>query len=85
MKRVRPRYKVKAPPLVLRKRYCRFCKEAKNTIDYKDIKMLERLITERGKILSTKISGVCSKHQRKLARAIKQARFLGLLPYVRYS
>jgi len=84
MKRISPKHKVKVPLLTSRKRYCRFCKEAKKSIDYKDIKILEKLITERGRILSTKISGTCSKHQRKVAKAIKHARFLGLLPYIRY-
>jgi len=83
MKRISPRYRMRPPPLVLRKKYCRFCKEER-PIDYKEIKTLERLITERGKILSPKISGTCSKHQRKIARAIKRARFLGLLAYIRY-
>ena len=52
-------------------------------IDYKDIKTLSHFITERGKILPSRISGVPQKEQRELARAIKRARHLGLLPFVR--
>ena len=52
-------------------------------IDYKDKKMLEHYITERGKIVPSRISGVSQKNQRKLATAIKRARHIGLLPFVR--
>ncbi|HDM37728.1 MAG TPA: 30S ribosomal protein S18 [Candidatus Omnitrophica bacterium] len=65
-----------------RKRYCRFCKEKRDDIDYKDIDTLKDYITERGKILSSRITGTCAKHQRCLSRAIKRARFMALLPYV---
>ena len=65
-----------------RKRYCRFCKEKRDNIDYKDIDTLKDYITERGKILSSRITGTCAKHQRCLSRAIKRARFMALLPYV---
>lgn len=51
-------------------------------IDYKDIKTLKRYISERGKIMPRRLTGTTSKNQRKLALAIKRARFLGLLPYV---
>jgi len=52
-------------------------------IDYKDKKMLEHYITERGKIIPSRISGVSQKDQRALARAIKRARHIGLIPFVR--
>jgi small subunit ribosomal protein S18 len=52
-------------------------------IDYKDVKMLSRYITERGKIVPSRISGVSQKDQRTLSREIKRARHLGLLPFVR--
>ncbi len=65
-----------------RKKYCRFCKERRDDIDYKDIDTLKDYITERGKILSSRITGTCAKHQRCLSRAIKRARFMALLPYV---
>ncbi|MEF2070992.1 30S ribosomal protein S18 [Consotaella aegiceratis] len=51
-------------------------------IDYKDIRLLQRYISERGKIVPSRITAVSQKNQRELARAIKRARFLGLLPYV---
>jgi small subunit ribosomal protein S18 len=67
-----------------RKRFCRFCAEDKaKTIDYKDVKRLEAFITERGKIVSSRFSGNCAKHQRRIAEEIKKARFLSLLPYIR--
>jgi len=68
---------------VVRKKFCRFCREAGVTFDYKDAKRLEKLLSERGKILSRRITGNCAKHQRKIAALIKRARFLALLPYVK--
>jgi small subunit ribosomal protein S18 len=69
--------------LVMRKRFCRFCVDKVKSIDYKDIKRLEAFITERGKIISSRISGNCAKHQRRIAEAIKKARFISLIPYIR--
>jgi len=60
---------------------CYFCKEGKNP-DYKETSILENFLSERGKILSRTKTGVCAKHQRKLSRAVKRARYLALLPYV---
>jgi len=60
---------------------CIFCKQHIDP-DYKDAGMLEKYVTDRGKILPKSRSGVCSKHQRKLAVQIKRARHLGLLPFV---
>lgn len=65
-----------------RKKSCPFSGENAPEIDYKDIKLLQRFISERGKIVPSRISSVSMKKQRALARAIKRARFLGLLPYV---
>jgi len=64
-----------------KKRVCRFCMEKTETIDYKDINRISKFITERGKIVPSRVSGACAKHQRKLAQAIKRARFVALLPY----
>ncbi len=64
-----------------RKKYCKFCAENKEP-NYKDIEMLKQFISERGKIIPRRISGTCGKHQRKLAREIKKARQLALIPYV---
>ncbi len=68
---------------LIKKRFCRFCVNKTRVIDYKDIKTLETFMTERGKILSSRISGNCAKHQRRLREAIKKARFLAFLPYIR--
>lgn len=57
-------------------------KNAPNFIDYKDVNLLKGYISERGKIVPSRISGTCAKKQRELALAIKRARFLALLPYV---
>jgi len=69
--------------LLARKRFCRFCQDKVKFIDYKDIKRLENFVTERGKITSSRISGNCAKHQRRIAEAIKKARFISLIPYTR--
>ncbi len=65
-----------------RKKYCRFCAENVEFIDYKNFKMLRSFMTERGKILSRKMTGTCSRHQRQLTKAIKRARSVALLPYI---
>lgn len=64
-----------------RKKVCRFCAN-KAKIDYKDVDGLRRYTTERGKILPRRITGTCAKHQRELAREIKRARNICLLPFV---
>jgi small subunit ribosomal protein S18 len=65
-----------------RRKTCPFKGKNAPTIDYKDIKLLGRYISERGKIVPSRITAVSQKAQRKLAREIKRARFLALLPYV---
>ncbi len=70
-------------PLITRKRFCRFCVDKTKHIDYKDVRNLEMFIKERGKIISSRYSGNCAKHQRLIAEAIKKARFLALVPYTR--
>ena len=75
---------IKAPrPMkrVPKKKVCLFCVEHIEDIDYKDIAKLRRFVTEKGKIIPRRRSGVCAKHQRSLAVAIKRARVMGLLPY----
>ncbi|MEN6363485.1 MAG: 30S ribosomal protein S18 [Rectinema sp.] len=64
-----------------KKKVCKFCVQ-KLQIDYKDIDVMRRFVTERGKILPRRITGTCSKHQRSLAVGIKRARALAFLPYV---
>ncbi len=60
---------------------CAFCVEKGSTIDYKQIDVLRRYVTERGKIRPRRQTGMCAKHQRRVAMAIKRARHLALLPY----
>jgi small subunit ribosomal protein S18 len=64
-----------------RKKVCRFCVEKIDDINYKDVKMLNNFISERGKITPRRISGVCAPHQRRLSEAIKQARNIALIPF----
>jgi small subunit ribosomal protein S18 len=63
-----------------RRKVCAFCLEKTRTIDYKDVNMLRRHLTDRGKIRSRRKTGTCAKHQRRLAIAVKRARHLALLP-----
>jgi len=65
-----------------RKKVCNFCVDHVESIDYKDVNKLRRFITEKGKILPRRQTGVCAAHQRELTNAIKRARFMALLPYV---
>ncbi|OGY57878.1 MAG: 30S ribosomal protein S18 [Candidatus Colwellbacteria bacterium RIFCSPHIGHO2_02_FULL_43_15] len=67
----------------MRKEQCFFCSQNLEDIDYKDADGLKRFTSSQAKIVDPRHTGTCSKHQRKLARAIKRARFMGLVPYVR--
>ena len=67
-------------PLI--KKACRFCLDKVERVDYKDLERIGRYVTDRGKILPSRLTGNCAKHQRVLTRAIKRARFMALLPYV---
>ena len=69
-------------PFNRRRKTCPFSGEGAPKIDYKDVKLLERYISERGKIVPSRITAVSATKQRELARAIKRARFLGLVPYM---
>ena len=69
-------------PFMRRRKTCPFSGDKAPKIDYKDARLLGRFISERGKIVPSRITAVSSKKQRLLARAIKRSRFLGLLPYV---
>jgi len=64
-----------------RPKACSFCSEAIKQIDYKESDMLRRFLTERGKIRPRRQTGTCAKHQRALARAVKRARYVALIPY----
>ncbi|CAL4324687.1 30S ribosomal protein S18 [Buchnera aphidicola (Periphyllus testudinaceus)] len=65
-----------------RRKFCRFTSEGIKHVDYKDISILKSYITESGKIVPSRITGTKSKYQRQLAKAIKKARYLSLLPYM---
>ena len=69
-------------PLFRRRKTCPFSGVNAPKIDYKDVKLLSRYVSERGKIVPSRITAVSAKKQRELAQAIKRARFLGFLPYV---
>lgn len=64
-------------------KHCKFCTKSEDVIlDYKNVSLLKHFVTERGKILPSRISGACAKHQRALTTEIKNARVMALLPYV---
>jgi small subunit ribosomal protein S18 len=69
-------------PFTRRKKSCPFASKGAPEIDYKDVKLLQRFISERGKIVPSRITAVSAKKQRELSKAIKRARFLALLPYL---
>lgn len=64
-----------------RKKVCIFCADQSKAIDYKDVNLLKRYVSERGKILPRRITGNCAKHQRALTVAVKRARHIALMPY----
>jgi small subunit ribosomal protein S18 len=74
--------KLEKPRYIPKRKVCSFCVEGVKVIDYKDPAKLRPYISDRGKIEPRRKSGTCAKHQRLLARAIKRARYLALLPYV---
>ena len=78
---ISPRAAVRRP-FVRRRKSCPFSGPNAPKIDHKDIKLLQRFVSERGKIVPSRITAVSAEKQRELARAIKRARFLALLPYV---
>jgi small subunit ribosomal protein S18 len=68
-------------PIKKRKKYCQFCADKATYVDYKDIALLRKFLSERGKIRARRVTGNCSQHQRFVATAIKNAREMALLPY----
>ena len=68
-------------PIRRRKKVCVFCADANKVLDYKDVALFRKYISERGKILPRRITGNCAKHQRALTVAVKRARHVALLPY----
>jgi small subunit ribosomal protein S18 len=65
-----------------RKKVCKLCLKKAKAVDYKEVDLLRRFVTDRGKILPRRITGTCAKHQRMVSRAIMRARAVALLPYV---
>ena len=72
----------KGGPTGGRRKPCPYCKDKIDQVDYKDIDTLRRFVSEKGKIRSRRITGACRRHQNQIARAVKRARELALLPYV---
>ncbi len=68
-----------------RKKVCKFCTEKIDALDYKDYRLLGQFVAESGRIVPRRLSGVCTPHQRRLSRAIKQARNIALLPFAAAS
>ena len=64
-----------------RKKVCKFCTEKIDAISYRDVRLLQGFVAERGKIVTRRLTGVCTTHQRRLSKAIKQARNIALLPF----
>lgn len=68
-----------------RKKVCKFCVEKIEAINYRDVRLLAQFVAESGKIVPRRLTGVCTPHQRRLSRAIKQARNIALLPFAGHA
>lgn len=66
-----------------KKKVCKLCLEKASSLDYKDVKKLERYVSDRGKLLNVRITGNCAKHQRLVRRTVNRARFLALMPHIK--
>ena len=64
-----------------RRKFCKLCLDKVETIDYKDVRRLEKFMTDRAKVVPRRVSGMCARHQVQVSRAIKRARFVAILPY----
>lgn len=64
-----------------KKRYCQFCADKTEYIDYKDVAVLRKFVSDRGKIRARRVTGNCTRHQRRVAQAVKNAREMALLPF----
>ena len=78
----RRRRREERPGRRVKKKVCYFCAENKDHVDYKDVALLRKFMSDRAKIRSSRVTGNCVQHQRKVARAIKNAREMALLPYI---
>src|SRR3954453_14204588 len=81
-RRTRTRRDKKGGPGSGRRKSCPYCRDKVDQVDYKDIGSLRKFVSDRGKIRSRRITGACRRHQNQVARAVKRARELALLPYV---
>ena len=77
----RPEGQMRRRPMRRRKKVCALCADANKALDYKDVALLKKYVSERGKILPRRITGNCAKHQRALTVAVKRARHVALMPY----
>jgi len=68
---------------ILKKRPCRLCRNKIASLDYKDVDFLNKFVSDRGRIITSRITGNCAKHQRMVASAVKRARLAALLPFVK--
>ena len=75
--------RIQIPKFVFKKKKCKLCKSNGKELDYKDVDFLSRFVSDRGKLLPRRINGCCSKHQRKIKVAVKRARYMALLPFVK--
>lgn len=73
--------KPRRPVGIRRKKVCQFCADKDKKIDYKDDETLKKFVTERGKILPRRVTGACAMHQRAIAKAIKRARVVAIMPF----
>ena len=73
--------KPRRPVGMRRKKVCQFCADTDKKIDYKDAETLKKFVTERGKILPRRVTGACAMHQRAVAKAIKRARVVAIMPF----
>ncbi|MEA3489441.1 MAG: 30S ribosomal protein S18 [Candidatus Omnitrophota bacterium] len=68
---------------IFKKKPCRLCRDKVESIDYKDIDLLSKFVSDRGKIITSRITGNCAKHQRMVANSVKKARLAAMLPFVK--
>jgi small subunit ribosomal protein S18 len=74
---------IKKTKRIFKKRPCRLCRDKAKTVDFKDIGLLSKFISDRGKIITSRLTGNCAKHQRMVAKAVKKARLAAFLPFVK--
>lgn len=74
--------RMEGPPRRVKKRVCHFCREGIDHVDWKDVALLRKYMSDRAKIRARRVTGNCPRHQRQVATAIKNAREMALLPYV---